>query len=441
MKIVKRKFNRIWILPFLLLFTAHCGSADTALEPAEVEPATLTIVTFETGGAWGNAEEETINRFQEAYPQIEIEREAYSQFPRGYLTSSEPPDIMANGLNYFLFEAITNEQLVDLTDVWIESGLMENYPAGFRVLSEHDGKQYYIPIGYTWSAIYYNKAIFNQYNLEPPRTWDEFILICDTLLANGVTPLSISGDNTWMGMMWFSYLNLRLNGADFHRDLMRGQARYDDPRVRTVLETWRSLIDQGYFVENPTILGDLESLTAIIRGDEGQLHGQKAVMALASPGWIDDLPEKFQAELDFFPFPILDPSVPLGEVLGSYGYMVPRGGENIPQALALLSYMSSAEAQTALVQYSGGAVTYAPANAAVDQNLLSPEVQQGMELVQGAGSLVPNFMLGIPNTMWAEISIGFDRFLRDSGDIDRFIAALEEARQKAEESGLFSAIP
>ena len=39
----------------------------------------------------------------------------------------------------------------------------------------------------------YNKAIFEEYGLEPPETWDELLAVCETLQSNGVQPLGISG--------------------------------------------------------------------------------------------------------------------------------------------------------------------------------------------------------------------------------------------------------
>ena len=253
-----RKGSLLWLWLLLALLTTHCGSQDETALPAELSPAELTMVSFANSGSWANAEEEVLAQFQEIYPDIEIERQGYGQFPQGYLTSTSPPNLMSSGVNYFLSEAVYKQQVVDLSEVWTQSGLREEFPAGFQNLSEYEGKQYYVPVGYTWFAIYYNRELFARYELEPPRTWDEFIIICDTLLANGETPLAISGDNPWVGMHWFSYLNLRLNGAEFYQDLIRGQISYDDPGVVNVVETWSNLIQRDYFVENPTIMSNLE---------------------------------------------------------------------------------------------------------------------------------------------------------------------------------------
>lgn len=67
---------------------------------------------------------------------------------------------------------------------------------GLQALSLHDGKQYYVPLAYGWAAIYYNKAIFAQYNLTPPQTWDEFTLLASaeaqTTLAKHLAGSSVT---------------------------------------------------------------------------------------------------------------------------------------------------------------------------------------------------------------------------------------------------------
>ena len=425
----------------IVLLLTGCGLSQPEVEIVTLEPATLNLVTFEQSSNWGKAETETIERFQETYPQVEINRQSYNRAPQNYLTASTPPDLMAMGHNYFLHRAIEQDQLADLTDIWIESALIETYPPAFQTLSQVEGKQYYVPLGYAWAAVYYNKTVFDQFNLQPPQTWDEFLQICDTLANNGVAPIAVSGDDAFMGMMWFSYLNMRLNGPDFHREVLRGNIPFNDARLRDVFETWQGLFDQGCYVERPSVMDDFDALAALIRDDQNILTGEKAAMVLAAPYDVDSLPQKFQADLGFFRFPIIDSAVPIGEVVEAYGYMMPKNAANKPQSLALLSYLSTADAQTALAMYNGGAVTYAPTNADVDRNILSLEAQQGMDLVQEADGVVPRFMLSMPNAMWGEIFNSYGRFMRQSGTIDDFIDTLEEGRQETIDEGLFIASP
>ena len=419
------------------LALAGCWRSDES--PAlSNEPVALQFVTFDTEGTWGEAEADLIAGYQEQRPNVEVEHTAYSQFPQQYLTMSPPPDVMTITPGYFLDRAVASGTVADLSDVWQQSALDEALPPAFQALSQFGGKQYYLPVGYSWAGIYYNKQVFEQYGLEPPATWDEFMQVCDTLLANGVMPLVLSGQDPWPAMLWFDYLTLRLQGADFHRELVSGQVRYDDARVREAVELWSTFLRGGYFVEDPSRISGFDSIMAIVRGDDASLGGAQAAMMLTGPPWLGDVPQVFREELDFFAFPLIDPSIPRAETVGPYGYMVPAAGEHLPEALSLVTYLASPEAQQRLAaRLANSAAAQAPLHTAVDRAQLPAAVQQGMALVEGADGVVTQYMPSTPDALWQPIGSALNRFLRDPDDVDSFLLALEGARQQAVEQGLF----
>ncbi len=215
---------------------AGCGRLGRTAEPTAIAPVEMELVTFDLAGPWSYAEESLLDQFQQLHPYVDFQRSAYAQAPSSYLAQTPAPDLMVIAAGYPLARAIHLDQVVDLTDVWEQSGLLEQYPPSFQALSAADGKQFYLPVGYTWSAIYYNQSVFDELGLQPPATWSEFTALCDTLLDNGITPLSIAGDDIWVNTLWLDYLDLRLNGAAFHRQLLSGEIAYTDERVRTVLK-------------------------------------------------------------------------------------------------------------------------------------------------------------------------------------------------------------
>jgi ABC-type glycerol-3-phosphate transport system substrate-binding protein len=422
------------LVMFFLLLSTQCGRAATP-EPVAKEPVTLTLVSFNIGSTWTAAEDFAITQFQTREPNISFDRQRFNQAPQSYLTLSPPPDVMTSGAYSFLMQAAQQRQVLDLTELWAETGLRDAFPAGFQALSAFEGKQYYLPIGYAWSAIYYNRAIYDQYGLQPPRTWDEFMLLCDTLLMKGEIPLSLAGQDTWLAMLWFDYLNLRLNGAAFHRALVNGQLPYNDSRVYPVIEMWSQLLRNGYIIEQPANVNDLSSLMALVRDDKGMLGGQKAVMTLVSPFWMTDLPDKFQSELDFFPFPTIDPTVVRAEVVTTLGYMAPSNGEHRLETLAYLAYMGSKEGQTTMAQQLGKSTLWAPARDDIDGELLSSTLKQGKEIVRDVPDFVSPYMLSLPNEMWQPITQALRRFFREPDQIDDFITQLEEVRLRALDEG------
>jgi ABC-type glycerol-3-phosphate transport system substrate-binding protein len=437
MKLERHKWLVIGLLLWLTCLTwltTSCIPGNQA-EPLPA-PASVTLrwVTCEIQAQYL---EVVADRFAATYPHIDLKREACNNYAYAYLASSPLPDVLELGANYQLAAAIRKNQVTDLTEMWLQAGLPEALPASLPKLSVHGGKQYYVPVAYDWEAIYYNKAVFAQYNLEPPQTWDEFLQICNTLLANDVTPLAIGGDGAYTGLLWLDYLSLRLYGADFRQDLVAGKVRYDDDRVRTVVETWRSLFEKGYFVENTSSLNDGAVLNLLIRGDQGMLSQQKAAMALTESYFVRPLPAPFQAELDFFRFPIMNSSIPIVEIVSSYGYVVPVGAAHVPEAIAFLAFMSSAEAQTLVAQASAaGSKTFTPVRTDLDPDVLTPELRRALALVQEADTVVPPFLFSLPPEVWAKIGFAYADFMKDSHDIEHFLQKMEVVRQEAVEKGL-----
>lgn len=160
--------------------------------------------------------------------------------------------------------------------------MTDHVSAGLEQAGAFQERQFYVPLDVGWRAIFYNKQIFAEHNLAPPETWEEFLAICETLLTNGEVPLSLGGIDAFALHGWFEYLNLRMNGAQFYRDLLAGKERYDDPRVYAVMETWQSLFVNGYFIEQPDKVGAIASRMAITHQGNDESGIQRAVMVLGS---------------------------------------------------------------------------------------------------------------------------------------------------------------
>lgn len=415
------------IMLVLLVFTTQCRAPQLFTAPAPA-PITLRMASFDPETEFGQAEARLIEQFQTAHPHLQFAQLSPNELNEDPLTSAAPPDLVAVLPNSYVVEAMNNRQVIDLTEVWQQSGLAEKQPAGLQALSMQDGKQYYLPLLYGWTAIYYNKALFARYNLAPPQTWEEFLAVCDTLLANGVTPLALSNE-TGTGLMWFEYLNLRINGAAFHHELLRGQISYEDERVRDVLETWRMLFANGYFWETRYRYDDRNSLNTVLQGHTGNAQLPQFAMILSDSWLVSELPADAQAELDFFPFPVIDPAVPVAEALISLGYVVPANAAHIPEAMAFLTHVASVEGQTLLAQYQAGGATYAPARLDVDPTVLTPTLRKAMNLAQTADELAPTLWTILPNELASIIDMGYDKFLEEPHELEKFILKLEEARK------------
>ena len=218
-----------------------------------------------------------IDAFKAAHPEVtvvvnEFEHEAYKTAIRNFLTA-ESPDVAisfaGNRMKFFVDQNL----IMDVSDVWDDAGL-NDLMASTKGSLTVDGKQYGVPWGYYQWGVYYRKDLFDQLGLNVPRDWEEFKWVCAMLKKNGITPITIGSKFLWTAGGWFDYLNLRINGYQFHMSLMDGNVSYEDKRLDRVFELWRDLVIKGYFIDNHASYSWQEGFAPLIAGDAGMYQVQ-----------------------------------------------------------------------------------------------------------------------------------------------------------------------
>lgn len=386
-----------------------------------VPKTTLVYNTYQSDPAPRAADAEIVKMFMEKNPNIEViqstvAHEDFKQAIRAYLTSSQPPDVMTwfagNRARFF----IDKGQIMDISDVWTKEGWDKSYPKGFMALSTVNGKQYFVPTSYYWWAVYYNKKVFAKYNLTPPETWEDFLKVCETLKSNGVIPIVSGTKNAWPAAAWFDYLNMRVNGPEFHINLMLGTEKYDDPRVKKAFGYWAELLDKGYFIENAASYDWQDVLPFMLQ--------DKAAMYLMGQFVMDSIPEENKADYDFFRFPIIDPAVPIGEDAPTDGFFAAANAPHPEAAKQFLAFLGSKEAQS----YFAGELKRLPTNTEVDTSSFPAESKKGMELLKGADYIAQFYDRDTTPEMAEKGMAAFQAFWNDTKQIDTILADLEKER-------------
>lgn len=421
----------------LLLFTclfpliANCGR--TPPQPT-AQPVELQWITLDTNS---QIEQTLAENYQSQNPHITFNRQPLN-FNQNYITASPSPDVLMSFINQAYLQASENNQLADLSEIWLTASLEQSLVANVPQLikSEESGKPHMLPIAFSWTTVYYNKAIFAQYNLQVPQTWDEFMQICATLQANGETPIAMAGQNTYHATLWFDYLNLRLNGAEFHRNLIAGREGFDDPRVITVLEIWRNLFDQGFVVARPEFMNVTSATNALIRSDTGMIGTEQAVMALMDIYAINNMPAPLRQQLDFFQFPIIDPTIPTAESIDVIGYIVPTAAPNVAEAQNFLAYIATTEAQELIAREAAlNNLVFAPVRTDLDTSVFTNDMNKAIAMLQAADAALPLTYQTMPMPLQTAFNRAFQQLLSNKQDIQSFVDTVESARQSAVEAG------
>ncbi|MEV6369363.1 MULTISPECIES: ABC transporter substrate-binding protein [Micromonospora] len=333
-----------------------------------------------------------------------------------YLTSANPPDLYTWYAGSVANDYASKGLLLDVSDVW--QGLGE-YPQSLKTLStDAAGKQVFVPMTNYWWGFFYRKSNFAKWGVQEPKTWADFLAVCETLKSKGIPPIGIGlGDTPWVASAWFDYLNIRINGAPFHRELLAGKQRFDDPKVKAVLTRWREVLP--YFDPKGKAYPFQEATTALLAGKTG--------MFLIGTFFADAAPKDALGDLDFFRFPIIDPAVPVAEEAPTDGFFASAKSANPAGSKELLKYFASVEAQEEYVKSSSGIVLPVhPKAKAAD----SPLVSKGKAMLESAAELTQFFNRDSSDALQPTADTALTKFMDKPDQIDAILREWQASAEK-----------
>lgn len=324
--------------PSVRMLALACMSCATfaALSPALA--GTLNVTVSARGNqraTWQNA----FDQFKKANPDVDMKisyvgEEAYKVQMSGWL-ATDPPDVLSwhNGerMAYFAKRGL----LEDLSSDWKKNGWNQTY-ASVKSSSTYAGKQYSLPLGTDAYGFYYRKDLFQKAGItSEPTNWTQFLDDCKKLKTAGIAPIAVPARDAWTLAAWFDYLDLRVNGYAFHQQLMAGDIAYTDPRVKHAYETWKTLIDDKYFIDN-ALSYDVDSISPLL------VNGQAAMMLMGT-FFSAGLPPATRSEMGYFRFPVIDASIPIAEDGPVNVLIMPAQAKNKADARRLLAFMGTPE--------------------------------------------------------------------------------------------------
>jgi len=323
--------KKILVLSFSLLFTTSLLAGELVVNSNQADPAPRAMV------------QKLVDLFGQAHPEVDVkvnvyDHEAYKTALRNWLVTS-PPDVVFWFAGNRMKQFVDRGLFEDVTPMWQQNGLDAAMPGAAASMSLNN-KKWGIPYTYYNWGIYYRTDIFERYGLLEPKTWDELLNVCTTLRSNGIIPVTIGTKYLWTAAGWFDYLNMRVNGYDFHIDLMDGKIPYTDDRVREVFNYWKQLVDADCFIEDHASYSWQEAQPFMYRGE--------AAMYLIGNFIVGSIPDNVKPNISFFQFPVIKPGLVLGEDAPTDTLHIPARAKNKEDARKFLLFASRADVQTEL---------------------------------------------------------------------------------------------
>jgi multiple sugar transport system substrate-binding protein len=209
------------------------------------------------------------------------------------------PDTAYTWFSGFRMKFFADQGLnVPVDDVWAK--VKDNFTEGFaQSVVGNDGKVYGVPVDYYPWAVFYRKSVFSDKGYTVPATWDDLKTLAGKMKSDGLTPIAFGDKDGWPAMGTFDILNLRLNGYDFHVNLMAGKEKWTDPKVTTVFQKWAEILP--FHAQDYAGLTWQNAADTLVQKKSGMyLLGLFVSAQFAATNKPEDLDD-----LDFFPFPTL----------------------------------------------------------------------------------------------------------------------------------------
>ena len=214
--------------------------------------------------------ERAIADMKKMYPEIEfeweaVENEAYKTKIRSAVAANELPDIFFTWSCAFLGDFVNAGKVYCLDDI------LEKYkdelPESMLGNSTYDGRHYGIPTTMNIVGLFANMDLLNSVGYDDiPGTYDEFIECCDTLKEAGIIPFGCAGDETWCVTEYLESMLEKSIGVEALNDIFLGKATWDNPEVAQVVDTFQSMINNGYFDPEGIVLSNNEIKDNFIAG-------------------------------------------------------------------------------------------------------------------------------------------------------------------------------
>lgn len=237
---------------------------------------------------------------------VPVQNDTYKEKLVIAMSSGECPDMYINWSGGPMNEYIESGYAQPITELFNDSELPDRLLDASIAQATYKDDIYAIPfMNVSLSGIFYNKEMFEKYNLEVPTTIEELEAVSDTFVENGITPFALANAPKWTGSMYFMNLAARKGGLEPFNAAVDGSGTFEDECFIWAGDKILEWEEKGYFPEGVNSLSE----------DDGQarqmLYQETAAMDLIGSwytGLIQQDSPEFYEKIGWFPFPGLEGS-------------------------------------------------------------------------------------------------------------------------------------
>ena len=136
-------------------------------------------------------------------------------------------------------------RLIDLSDFLQEHGLASQ----FKDLSlwTFNGGVYGLPLEGHAEPLFYNRELFERYDLEPPLTFQDLLDVMRAFNEHGIIPFALGNDELWQGAVYYHYFLHRFGGPERIDAIAAGTGTFINPEYVRASEAFTRFISENPF--------------------------------------------------------------------------------------------------------------------------------------------------------------------------------------------------
>lgn len=329
------------------------GLAGCSATSGSEDGKTLKVWWFEAkGNALDTAWKKAIDIFEAKHPDVKVEFQlkTFDQIQKSgqlILQSNSGPDVLEyNKGNATAGQVAKAGLLTDLTKVaadrkWDLDNSAQDVGKYDAKGSMGSGKRYGVTNYGEFVGVWYNKTLFDKYNLTPPKTMADFENALKTFSGNGITPLSL-GANDYFGVHLLYELALQSMDSKSLAAYQRFTGPVDWKAWTTAATTYQEWVKKGYIAKDSTGISAQDSGNAFIAG--------KFPMMISGSWWAGTLADQVK---DGTIGQFLLPGTSFAPGSGGNIWVVPAKAKNKTLAEDFIEITQGAQVQSLLGENGG----------------------------------------------------------------------------------------
>lgn len=233
-------------------------------------------------------------------PNVELDLEPMArddgQKLKTYAQTGNLPDIFQVGVDQINIFSKSNNILQ--LDKYADDFKKKLQPNSENLLVHPDGHIYSFPFaGKEYVVLYYNKELFQKYNVKVPTTYDELLQAVKTFNANNITPLSIFAKEKWPCVALYDMFATREDSEGIMK-LDKGKGKTSEKAYKDAADKIVELVNAGLIPKGATNLNYDQAASLFYEG--------KAAMFLNGQWEIEASTAKLGDKVDWMYYPASD---------------------------------------------------------------------------------------------------------------------------------------